>query len=131
MARKLTRNRSLPSIVSTIEGNCSYTRKKKSFEKIKNRRNSVSVTGNEKTLVIQNNFQKINRCYNSSQTDFGWDWVSVFINSFLGIILPTFDIYSDFLFIIGTWLKLYTASDLEVFSSKEEASKSLKFTLDF
>ena len=45
------------------------------------------------------------------------------INTFLGIVLPTFDIYSDFLFLIGTWQLLHAPAPSTLFTSEEEAGR--------
>ena len=72
---------------------------------------------------MRNNLGKMNKCDNSSQTEFEWDWVAVAINTFLGILLPTFDIFSDYLFIIGTWQLLETSATNGYFTSEQEAGK--------
>ena len=85
----------------------------------------IGVTNPEgkKKYFAKNNLRKINKCDNSSQTEFEWDWTAVLINTFLGIVLPTFDIYSDFLFLIGTWQLLHAPAPSTLFTSEEEAGR--------
>ena len=91
----------------------------------KKRRNSAPDTSFEKDLEIKRYCQKLNKHDNSSQTDFDIAWGSIFINFFLGIFLPTIDVVTDFVFVIGKLEELYSESPDKIFLSKQEASKLL------
>ena len=91
----------------------------------KKRRNSAPDSTFEKNLEINKHFQKKNKRDNSSQTDFDIAWGPVFINFFLGIFLPTLDVGTDFLFVIGKLEELYVESPDQIFLTQEEASKCL------
>ena len=104
---------SLPSILSKFEDS----------QNVKSRRQALLDKKSKKKYFAKNNLRKINKCDNSSQTEFEWDWMAVLINTFLGIVLPTFDIYSDFLFLIGTWQLLHAPAPSTLFTSEEEAGR--------
>ena len=113
MATKLKKSHSLPSILSKFDDP----------QNMKSRRQALLDKKSKKRYFAKKNVRKINKCDNGSQTEFEWDWMAVSINTFLGIILPTFDIYSDFLFLIGTWQLLDTGAPSTLFTSEEEAGR--------
>ena len=90
----------------------------------KKRRNSAPDTAFEKNLEISKYCKKINKSDNASQTDFDIAWDSIFINFFLEIFLPTLDVVTDFVFVIGKFDALYLQPE-QIFLSSEEARKLL------
>ena len=125
MATDMEKSRSLPSNLPNVEEAQHYNNKKTDLlgtRPKKKRQNSVTNTPKEKYAAFRNNLGKMNKCDNSSQTEFEWDWVAVSINTFLGILLPTFDIYSDLLFVHGTLQLLETETNVYLRSEQEAGS---------
>ena len=88
----------------------------------KKRRNSAPDTAFEKNLERNRYCQKMNKTDQSSQPDFEIAWGSIFINFFLGIFLPTLDVVTDFIFVMGKLEALYWQPD-QIFLSEDEACK--------
>ena len=125
MATEIEKSISLPSILPNVEEAQHYNNKKTDLlgtRPKKKRQNSVTNTHKEKYAAFRNNLGKMNKRDNSSQTEFEWDWVAVSINTFLGILLPTFDIYSDLLFVLGTLQLLETETNVYLRSKQEAGS---------
>ena len=96
---------------------------KESFRIRKWHYTSATAAAKEKQIKPQNHYRNAKSCGNGSPNDLKWDYFAVLINFFLGIFLPTFDVCTDLLFIIGTWQTLNSESPDILFLSKEEAGK--------
>ena len=88
----------------------------------KKRRKSAPGTALEKKFERNRYCQKVNKTDQSSQPDFEIAWGSIFINFFLGIFLPTLDVVTDMVFLIGKLEALYWQPD-QIFLSEDEACK--------